>query len=40
VYPFVLHLETDNKKGSDITQVREKILKDILAHIGFFKGKM
>ena len=39
VYPFVLHIEMN---GSDaaLPAAREKILKDILTYLGFFKGKM
>lgn len=40
VYPFVLNLEIGKEKESVIPELRVKILKDILGHIGFFKGRM
>jgi beta-lactamase class D len=38
VYPFVLNLEMDNE--TLLPEARKKILTDILAYIGFFKGIM
>jgi beta-lactamase class D len=38
VYPFVLNLEMENE--SSLPEAREKVLKDVLAYIGFFKGIM
>jgi beta-lactamase class D len=38
VYPFVLNMEMDDE--SSLPKAREKILKDVLTHIGFFKGIM
>jgi beta-lactamase class D len=40
VYPFVLNLETDPSRASTLPADREKVLKDILTSLGFFKGKM
>ena len=40
VYPFVLNLETDPSRGNGLGEAREKVLKDILTSLGFFKGKM
>jgi beta-lactamase class D len=40
VYPFVLNLEVEKDKESTLPEVREKVLKDVLTHIGFFKGIM
>jgi beta-lactamase class D len=40
VYPFVLNLEVEKDKESALPEVREKVLKDVLAYIGFFKGIM
>lgn len=40
VYPFVLNLEMDTDKESTLPEARVKILKDVLSHIGFFKGIM
>jgi beta-lactamase class D len=36
-YFFVLNIETAQK--DQVTKVRIKLLKDILAHLGFFNGK-
>jgi beta-lactamase class D len=38
VYPFVLNMEMDNEAA--LPEAREKVLKEILTHIGFFKGIM
>jgi beta-lactamase class D len=38
-YFFVLNIETPDP-GFDMMQVREKMLRDILKHLGFFEGKM
>ncbi len=38
VYPFVLNMEMENE--SALPEAREKVLKEVLAHIGFFKGIM
>jgi hypothetical protein len=40
VYPFVLNLDVDPKDQGRLTDIREKILKDILTKLGFFQGKM
>ncbi|MCU0379948.1 MAG: penicillin-binding transpeptidase domain-containing protein [Chitinophagaceae bacterium] len=40
VYPFVLNLETDPSREGGLPEAREKVLKDILGSLGFFKGKM
>lgn len=40
VYPFVLNLETDASRAATLPADREKVLKDILTSLGFFKGKM
>lgn len=40
VYPFVLNLEMDQDKASLLPETRLSILKEVLSHIGFFKGKM
>lgn len=40
VYPFVLNLEVDPSRAGSLPDIREKLLKDILASYGFFKGKM
>ena len=40
VYPFVLNLDVDPKDQGGLTDIREKILKDILTKLGFFQGKM
>jgi beta-lactamase class D len=40
VYPFVLNLETGPAGEKGLPEAREKILKDILTSLGFFKGRM
>jgi beta-lactamase class D len=40
VYPFVLNLDVDPSRAGSLPEIREKLLKDILASYGFFKGKM
>lgn len=40
VYPFALHLELAKGREAEFPVVRERILRDILASLGFFKGIM
>lgn len=40
VYPFALHLELAKGREAEFPAVRERILRDILASLGFFKGIM
>jgi beta-lactamase class D len=40
VYPFALHLELGKGREAEFPAVRERILRDILASLGFFKGIM
>ena len=40
VYPFALHLELPKGRAAELPAVRERILRDILASLGFFKGIM
>jgi beta-lactamase class D len=40
VYPFALHIELAKGREADMMVVRERILRDILASLGFFKGIM
>jgi beta-lactamase class D len=40
VYPFVLNLEMEQDKAALLPETRLTIMKEVLAHIGFFKGKM
>ena len=40
VYPFVLNLDVKPQDGDRLSDIRVKILKDILARLGFFQGKM
>ena len=40
VYPFVLNLDVKLQDGDRLSDIRVKILKDILARLGFFQGKM
>jgi beta-lactamase class D len=40
VYPFVLNLDVKPQDVDRLSDIRVKILKDILARLGFFQGKM
>jgi beta-lactamase class D len=40
VYPFVLHIKLAKGREQELPAVRERILRDILTSLGFFKGIM